>query len=74
MSDQKEEQIYQKTLEQGLNILCEGLGVDPEMFDTDHADTECYLDCFRQAAKVLKEAGVKFDYWEGKWVFPLAHK
>lgn len=66
----EDEQVYQQVLEQGMNLLCEGLGVDTERYDTDQADTECYLDCFKQAAKVLKESGVKYDDWTGRWVFP----
>lgn len=59
---------YQDTLENGLAILCEAMGVDSERYDTDKADTECYMDCFRDAAQALKKFGIVFDSDSGEFV------
>lgn len=56
------------TLENGLGILCESIGVNTEKYDTDQADTECYLDCFKDAAAALKKFGIKFDDELGEFV------
>ena len=46
--------LYMNTLQDGLHLLCEAMGVDAETYDRDKADTECYMDCFRDAAKAIK--------------------
>jgi len=56
------------TLENGLGILCESIGVSTEKYDTDQADTECYLDCFKDAAAALKKFGIKFDGELGEFI------
>ena len=48
---------YQDTLENGLIEICNAMGVSGERYDTDQADIECYMDCFREAAKLIKKAG-----------------
>lgn len=64
MSDLKEDdlvQYYQDTLEQGIAFMCEAVNVSTERYDRDKADGECYLDCFRDMAKLLTKSGFKFD-------------
>ena len=56
------------TLENGLNVICESLGISTEHYDTDQADTECYLDCFKDAAAALKKFGIKFDADTGEFI------
>jgi len=63
-----ESEIYQQTLQDGLALLCEGMGVNQEKYDTDQADIECYLDCFREASKLLKQAGCKFNDDTGEFI------
>jgi len=61
-------QDYGNTLENGLQEICKAMGVDSERFDTDQADTECYMDCFKEAAKLIKLADFTWDDEEGEWV------
>lgn len=61
MTDKEEIEYYQNVLDQGLQILCEAMKVDGETFDSDQADGECYLDCFRAAAERLKSAPADAD-------------
>ena len=55
MSD-REEEDYAICLETGLHILCAAMGVDSEKYDVDKSDIENYLDCFRDAAEIIKRA------------------
>lgn len=52
---------YQDTLEKGISVICKAMGIDTERYDTDQADIECYMDCFREAAELIKDAGYYFD-------------
>jgi len=56
MTPQEEVQYYREYLEKGLAVLCEAMGVSGERYDTDQADGECYLDCFKEAAEKIKRA------------------
>lgn len=64
----EDETIYQDTLENGLWELCQAMGVSTERYDTDQADIECYMDCFREAAELIKTAGCRFNEDTGEWV------
>jgi 3-methyladenine DNA glycosylase Mpg len=59
---------YQDTLERGVSVLCKAMGVDMEHYDSDSADTECYMDCFKDAAQALKKFGVVFDSDTGEFI------
>lgn len=63
-----EAQYYRDTLDTGVLLLCKAVDVDPERYDTDQADGECYLDCFKEMAALLKNAGIYYcnDDWEFK--------
>ena len=64
MNDDDEAVMYRETLEKGLYVLSQAIGVDCEYFDTDQADVACYLDCFNQAAELIK----KYDASKGEFV------
>ena len=68
MTTEEEVQEYRNTLDKGIILICEAMGVEPERYDTDQADFECYLDCFREAADLIKKAGYKFDDDTGEFV------
>ncbi len=70
MTPQEEVEYYQETLEGGLREISQALGLDAEFYDRDQADGACYLDCFRDAATLLKRAGVAWDKEEWDWVVP----
>lgn len=53
---------YQKVLDEGSTLICKALGVDPEFFEDDKADFDCYLDCFKEAAKLLDQYGIRFNH------------
>lgn len=69
MTMTKDEEIAycQETLEEGLQIISAALGVDAEHYDTDQAYGECYLDCFRDAAKVIEKSGIRWDADEAEF-------
>ncbi len=56
------------TLENGLSVICESLGISTEHYDTDQADTECYLDCFKDAAAIIKKFRIEFDDETGEFI------
>lgn len=57
----EDEELYQYTLEKVLNILCEAMLVESEIYDRDQADTDCYIDCANDAAKLIKRSGLSYD-------------
>jgi len=67
MTHEEEAEHYRNTLEKGIAVLCQAVGIDAERYDTDQADFECYLDCFKEMAELLKGAGTY--YCEEEWVF-----
>ena len=68
MTEQEEIEEYQNTLNNALSILCEAMGVDPERYDTDQADFACYMDCFHEAAVLIKRMDCIFDDNEGEFI------
>lgn len=69
MTPEEEVTYYRDILESGMAAICEAVGVDSERYDRDQADGECYLDCFKDAGKMLKSAGV---YWcTEDWEFKI---
>lgn len=66
MNEQTQE--YMNTLENGLQAICKAMGVSSERYDTDQADTECYMDCFREAAELIKKAGFVWDADECEFI------
>lgn len=70
MSDQTEisEQEYlRNVLEEAMSIICDALGVDTDRYDSDQSDDECYMDCFRDAADVIKVSGIRWDHEGGEF-------
>jgi len=62
--------VYGDALENGMYVICEAMGVSTERYDSGQADTECYMDCFREAAFLIAKAGYRFDENTGEWVIP----
>lgn len=58
MSDRENELL--ETLENGLRVISEATGIGAEYYDRDQADIACYMDCFKDAAAMLKEAKFYF--------------
>lgn len=58
---------FSNTLENGVSVLCEAMGVSTERYDTDQADIECYMDCFREAAELVRRAGFVWDVDAGEF-------
>lgn len=67
MNTEKEIQAYRNTLENGMNVICEAMGVSTERYDTDQADFACYEDFFKEVASLIKKSGWKFDEDIGEW-------
>ena len=67
---ENDEQIawYVETLEDALGLLCEAVGVSTERYDSDQSDTECYMDCFKQMAELLKKSDWEFDDEENEFL------
>jgi len=59
MTLDEEIEYYQNILERGMAVICEAMEVDSQHYDTDKADGECYLDCFNDAAKLIKDKIVR---------------
>lgn len=57
MNDKEEIDYLRDTLAEGAQLLCSAAGVDIEHYDTDQAEGECFLDCFRGMAMLLKQHG-----------------
>lgn len=55
------EQDLINALEDGVNNICNAVGVEAEMYDRDQADICCYIDCFKDAADMLKAGGFWYD-------------
>lgn len=68
MTHDEEITAYQDVLEKALGLLCEAMGKDPDCYDGDKADFDCYMDCFHDAAGVIKQSGIKYDDDEGEFV------
>ena len=68
MTNEEEIQYYRKVLEDGLDLISTALGVDCDHYDTDQADGECYLDCFRDAAEVIDISGYRWDVDEAEFL------
>lgn len=68
MTDKEEVEYYRDVLSEALNLLCDAFGVSTEHYDRDQADGECYLDCFRDAADVIKKSGIKWNDDEAEFV------
>lgn len=60
MSDKDEIEYYRSVLEQGLHVISDAFGVSADHYDIDQADGECYLDCFKDAADVIRRAGIRW--------------
>ena len=61
MNPDDEIAVYREVLENGLNMLCDAVGVYIEYYDSDQSDFSCYEDCFKDMALLLRELGVYFD-------------
>jgi hypothetical protein len=68
MTSDEEIQYYRNILEEGLQLISTALGVGCEHYDTDQADGECYLDCFRDAAGIINLSGYKWDDEEAEFL------
>lgn len=62
------EEYLLNCLDEGLSILTEAMGQEMDDYDTDQADTECYLDCFKQSAEIMKSLKVSYCDEEGEFL------
>lgn len=68
MEPEEEIECYRNTLDQGLTLICVALGVEGEHYDRDQTDFECYLDCIRDAAQVIKDSGIRWNGDEAEFL------
>ena len=71
---QRELEECQEALDNSCSTVCVAMGVDQERYDTDESYTECYTNCFKDAARVIRMSGIRFDQDEGDFKFnPIAN-
>lgn len=65
MTSEEEVEYYRGILDEAVTIICAAFERDLNDYDSDQADGQCYLDCFEDAAFVIRESGLRWDNDEG---------
>jgi len=47
-------ELLQNTIRHGMDLLCAAMGTQIDDYDSDDADIQCYLNCFKDAAAELE--------------------
>ncbi len=61
MTEREEVEAYRKVLNDGLQNLCDAMGVSMDIYDRDKSDFSCYIDCFNDAKQVIKDSEIRYD-------------
>lgn len=55
MTEKEEIEAYQNCHMETLCLLCEAMGVEPETYDKDQSDFQCFIDCAKDAASLIQQ-------------------
>tara|TARA_B100000700_G_scaffold311500_2_gene393816 strand:+ start:221867 stop:222712 length:846 start_codon:yes stop_codon:yes gene_type:complete len=62
-----EADYYRDCLDQMVSTLSEATGVDPEHYDRDTSESECYAACYTDAARALSKHQIRFNTETGEF-------